>query len=82
MCTFWKNALDILIVWNILEEGDQKHEMEPLKICFCKDCKTLDYAGKKCLKCGSLRVVEAFLCQRYNKVFRKRWLLCKLDIKL
>ncbi len=42
-----------------MEEGDQKHEMEPLKICFCKDCKTLDYAGKKCLKCGSLRVVEA-----------------------
>lgn len=29
------------------------------KICYCKSCGTLDYADKKCPKCGSTAIGEA-----------------------
>lgn len=33
--------------------------MKGSRICFCRNCKALDYAGEKCSRCNSTNIVEA-----------------------
>lgn len=34
-------------------------KMKYKKICFCKKCRTVDYADGKCPKCGNTEIDEA-----------------------
>lgn len=35
-------------------------QMQSGRICYCRDCRHLDYAQGKCSKCGSKNIVGAY----------------------